>query len=226
MNSRIRRCPVWIIDSVVRFEVLTAVTVKSAVFWDVTSFFDSVVRWTVCGGGLDVLTEVIMKFMVLWVVTPCGWERARRFGGTCPILQDRKQPIKKPAEVVWNLRSLVSYLGHYCIPKMDALYSSETLGSLELYGVTAQKTSLLKLFDSATPSKLIHKFIPPPHAQSPPVKEKRSSVHYRRSVTGSILTWEPNLSIQWAVKYFSTVRENAVLHTVPCPYQTLVTAGT
>jgi hypothetical protein len=58
----------------VRFEVLTAVTVKNAVFWDIKTH-----------ARFEVFTAVNMKNGVFWDVTPRGSCKIRRFGGTLRI---------------------------------------------------------------------------------------------------------------------------------------------
>jgi hypothetical protein len=93
-------------DRHVRFEVLTAVVVKSSIFWDITPCSPLSVNRRFGGTcrlhhldnkqtsvGFGVLTALVMKRTIFWDITPCSpLSVNRRFGGTCRLhLLDNKQ---------------------------------------------------------------------------------------------------------------------------------------
>jgi hypothetical protein len=75
----------------VRFEVFTAVTIKSVVFWDIKTLFiphrrhiTSLLQSPVCKCyvRVQVFTAVTINNTVFSDVTPCGGYKNRRFGGS------------------------------------------------------------------------------------------------------------------------------------------------
>jgi hypothetical protein len=71
----------------------------------------------------QVITAVTTDNAVLWDVTPCSLEKARRFGGTYRLqLQDR---CERKQETVRSGRQADTLY-------MDVIYSSETLGCLQI----------------------------------------------------------------------------------------------